>query len=98
MTFEIQPEEIVKVTQDPVKTFYDSLKSEATKLQYDKRLRKVLCQFLRPILEGAEASLLTTQGEIETAIDESATLPTEMIVKQIAYLEAFEEVIHKQIF
>lgn len=52
MTFEIQPEEIVKVTQDPVKTFYDSLKSEATKLQYDKRLRKVLCQFLRPILEG----------------------------------------------
>ena len=50
------------------------------------------------LLEGAEASLLTTQGEIETAIDESATLPTEMIVKQIAYLEAFEEVIHKQIF
>jgi len=50
------------------------------------------------LLEGAEASLLTTQGEIETTIDESATLPTEMIVNQIAYLEAFEEVIHKQIF
>jgi len=50
------------------------------------------------LLEGAEASLLTTQGEIETAIDESATLPTELIVAQTAYLEAFEEVIHKQIF
>jgi len=50
------------------------------------------------LLEGAEASLLTTQGEIETAIDESATLPTELIMAQTAYLEAFEEVIHKQIF
>ncbi len=50
------------------------------------------------LLDGAEAALLTTQGEIESVTDESATLPTEVIVKQIAYLEAFDEVIHKQIF
>jgi len=57
-----------------------------------------LIQDFGQLLEGAEASLLTTQGEIESVTDESATLPTELIVAQTAYLEAFEEVIQKQIF
>ncbi len=50
------------------------------------------------LLEGAEAALLTTQGEIESAIDQSATLRIDLIVAQIAQLEAFDEVIQKQIF
>ena len=50
------------------------------------------------LLEGAEAALLTTQGEIEPAIDQSATLKIDLIVAQIAQLEAFDEVIQKQIF
>jgi len=50
------------------------------------------------LLDGAEAALLTTQGEIESVTDESATIPTELIVAQTAYLKAFEEVIQKQIF
>jgi len=50
------------------------------------------------LLEGAEASLLTTQGEIHPVTDTSNTIHTENIVSQTAYLEAFEEVIHKQIF
>jgi len=50
------------------------------------------------LLEGAEAALLTTQGEIEPAIDQSATLRIDLIVAQIAQLEAFDEVIQKQIF
>jgi len=57
-----------------------------------------LIQDFGELLEGAEASLLTTQGEIEPITDESATIPTELIVAQTAYLEAFEEVIQKQIF
>jgi len=57
-----------------------------------------LIQDFGELLEGAEASLLTTQGEIESITDESATIPTELIVAQTAYLEAFEEVIQKQIF
>jgi len=50
------------------------------------------------LLEGAEAALLTTQGEIEPTIDQSATLRIDLIVAQIAQLEAFDEVIQKQIF
>ena len=50
------------------------------------------------LLEGAEAALLTTQGEIEPAIDQSATLRIDLIVAQIAQLKAFDEVIQKQIF
>jgi len=50
------------------------------------------------LLEGAEAALLTTQGEIEPAIDQSATLRIDLIVAQITQLEAFDEVIQKQIF
>ena len=50
------------------------------------------------LLEGAEAALLTTQGEIEPAIDQSATLRIDLIAAQIAQLKAFDEVIQKQIF
>ena len=50
------------------------------------------------LLDGVEAALLSTQGEIESAIDHSATLRTDLIVAQIAQLEAFDEVIQKQIF
>jgi len=57
-----------------------------------------LIQDFGELLEGAEASLLTTQGEIATVTDQSGTLPTELIVAQTAYLKAFEEVIQKQIF
>ena len=49
------------------------------------------------LLDAAEASLSTTQGEILPTPDTSDTIHTEEIVFQTAYLEAFEEVIHKQI-
>jgi len=50
------------------------------------------------LLDGVEAALLPTQGEIEPAIDQSATLRIDLIAAQIAQLEAFDEVIQKQIF
>ena len=43
---------------------------------------------------GAEVSL--TQGEIKTTSDTTETLPTEFIMAQHAYLEAFDEVIRSQ--
>ncbi len=57
-----------------------------------------LLEDIGKLLQGAEAALLTTQGEIEPAIDQSATLRIDLIVAQIAHLEAFDEVIQKQIF
>ena len=50
------------------------------------------------LLDGVDSALLSTQGEIEPAIDHSATLRTDLIAAQIAQLEAFDEVIQKQIF
>ena len=57
-----------------------------------------LLEDIGKLLQGAEAALLTTQGEIEPAIDQSATLRIDLIVAQIAQLEVFDEVIQKQIF
>ena len=57
-----------------------------------------LLEDIGKLLQGAEAALLTTHGEIEPAIDQSATLRIDLIVAQIAQLEAFDEVIQKQIF
>ena len=50
------------------------------------------------LLEGVAAEILTTQTESEALPDTSATLPAELISAQTAYLEAFDEVIQKQIF
>ena len=49
------------------------------------------------LLDGIEAELLTTQGQIAPVSDTSQTIHTEFIQSQISYLEAFEEVIHRQI-
>ena len=50
------------------------------------------------LLDGVEGALPSTQGEIEPVIDPSATLRTDLIAALIAQLEAFDEVIQKQIF
>ena len=50
------------------------------------------------LLEGVAQEVLSTQTESETISDTSAALPAESISAQISYLEAFDEVIQKQIF
>jgi len=50
------------------------------------------------LLDGVEAALPSTQGEMEPTIDQSAALRTDLIAAQTAQLEAFDEVIQKQIF
>lgn len=50
------------------------------------------------LLEVVGAEPLNTQGQMETSVDTTQTIQTEFIEFQISYLEAFEEVIQKQIF
>ena len=49
---ELRPEEIVQTKENPLELFYSSMKSEYTKKDYDRKLRKVMCEFLGPILNG----------------------------------------------
>ncbi len=49
------------------------------------------------LLDGVAVEVLSTQNQPDTVSDTSATLPTELVAAQIAYLEAFDEVIQKQI-
>ena len=49
---ELKPEEIIQTKENPLELFYSSLKSEYTKKDYDRKLRKVMCEFLGPILKG----------------------------------------------
>jgi len=49
------------------------------------------------LLDGIGAEVSLTQGEIKSTPDTTETLPAEFITAQHAYLEAFDEVIRKQI-
>jgi integrase len=49
---EIHPDEIVRSKNDPLELFYSSIRAEATKNDYERKLKKVLCEFFRPILKG----------------------------------------------
>lgn len=49
---EIHPDEIVKSKSNPLELFYSSMRAEATKTDYDRKLRKVLCEFFKPIIKG----------------------------------------------
>jgi len=49
---EIYPDEIVKSKNNPLDLFYSSLRAEATRADYERKLKKVLCEFFRPILKG----------------------------------------------
>ena len=49
---EIRPEEIVRVKERPIDLFYQGIKAQATKKDYTNKLKKMLCEFLKPILKG----------------------------------------------
>ena len=50
------------------------------------------------LLDGVAAKVLATPIQLESIQDENPTLRAELFVAQIAYLEAFEEVIQNNIF
>jgi len=49
------------------------------------------------LLDGIEAEVLSLQGNTEPVPDTTETIPVEFIEAQSAYLEAFDEVIRKQL-
>ena len=49
------------------------------------------------ILEGVEAEILSIPNDTKPSVDTTDTMQTENILSQIAYIEAFDEVIRKQI-
>lgn len=49
------------------------------------------------LLEGVDAEILKIPNDQESFIDTTDTMQTEKILSQIAYIEAFDEVIRKQI-
>jgi hypothetical protein len=49
------------------------------------------------LLEGVEAEILAIPDNTEPSVNTTDTMQTEKIQSQIAYLEAFDEVIQKQI-
>ena len=48
------------------------------------------------LLEGVEAEILLIPDDHKPSVDTTESIPTEEILSQIAYLEAFDEVIRKQ--
>ena len=49
------------------------------------------------LLEGVEAEILSIPIGTESAPDTTQTMQTDVILSQIAYIDAFDEVIRKQI-
>ena len=49
---EIKPDEIVKTRENPINLFYQGIRAKHTKEDYVRKLKKVLCEFLNPILVG----------------------------------------------
>ncbi|MCV0401316.1 MAG: integrase [Nitrosopumilus sp.] len=49
---EIRPDEITKSKSKPLELFYSSIRAEATRKDYERKLKKVLCEFFAPILKG----------------------------------------------
>ena len=49
------------------------------------------------LLEGVEAEILKIPADIESSVDTTETMQTGIIHSQIAYIQAFDEVIRKQI-
>ena len=49
------------------------------------------------LLEGVEAEILSIPNDTNPSVDTTNTMQTGNILSQIAYIEAFDEVIRKQI-
>lgn len=52
MVLQVKPEEIKRLTENPSEIFFSSLKVPATRRNYISCLKKILCEFLGPVLKG----------------------------------------------
>jgi len=62
----------------------------------DKEANTLVHEF-GELLEGVEAEILSIPNDTNPSVDTTDTMQTENILSQIAYIEAFDEVIRKQI-
>jgi len=56
-----------------------------------------LVQEFGELLEGVETEILAIPDDTEPSADTTDTMQTEKILSQIAYVDAFDEVIRKQV-
>lgn len=48
----ITNEDIVKLNKNPLELFYNSFRSQSTKISYTRKLKKVFCDYLEDVLHG----------------------------------------------
>jgi len=48
---EIRPEEVIQTTESPVELFYSALNNPATRQNYTNMLKKIMCEYLKPIIK-----------------------------------------------
>lgn len=63
----------------------------------DQNQADVLVHEFGELLEGVEAEILSIPNDTESSADTTDTMQTGKILSQVAYIEAFDEVIRTQI-
>jgi hypothetical protein len=53
ITLKITRDNLMKIEDDPLESFYQGLKSPITKTSYTRKLKKILCEYLEDVLEGS---------------------------------------------
>jgi len=48
---EIRPEEVIQTTDHPIELFYSALNNSATRRNYTNMLKKIMCEYLKPIIK-----------------------------------------------
>lgn len=48
---EIRPEEVIQTTDHPIKLFYSALNNPTTRRNYTNMLKKIMCEYLKPIIK-----------------------------------------------
>ena len=63
----------------------------------EQNLADILVHDFGELLKGVEAELLKIPADLETSVNTTNTMQSGKILSQIAYLDAFDEVIRTQI-
>jgi len=61
---EIRPEEVIQTTESPVELFYSALNNPATRRNYINMLKKIMCEYLKPIIK-IDTTLVQQEQKIE---------------------------------
>ena len=72
----IRVEDLHEITSEPIKLFYEGIKSHETREKYTRTLRRILCDFLEDVLHGSfeerrseeHTSELQSHSEISYAV------------------------------